>query len=62
MALPLSSPAADFFGVDEFQRGAHFPIRAPPRELGGQGPQVDRVFLTEGIGADPVLLVMVQTA
>ena len=58
----LLSPAADLPGADEFERGAHLPIRAAPGELGGHGPQVDAVLVAEGVAPDAVLLVMVKTA
>jgi ferredoxin-NADP reductase len=58
----LASTAADPWGINKPQRGAHFPIRAPAGELSGQGPQVDLVFLAEGVGAYPVLLVVMKAA
>src|SRR4029077_20546891 len=58
----MLSPVADLPGADEFERGAHLPIRAAPRELGGQGPQVDVVLVAEGVAPDAVLLVMVKSA
>ena len=45
----------------EPQRRAHLPIRAAPGEFGGERPEVDAVLVAEGLGADAVLLVMVQT-
>ena len=39
-ASTLLSPAADLPGADKFERGAHLPIRAAPRELGGQATGV----------------------
>src|SRR5260221_2464954 len=47
--------------MDQLQRGAHLPIRALAGELGGQGPEVDPVLVAKGIGADPVLLVVMRT-
>src|SRR5580693_6547624 len=44
------------------QRRAHLPVRAAPGELGSERPQIDAVFVAEGVGADAVLLVMVHTA
>jgi hypothetical protein len=45
------------------QRRAHLPVRAAPGELGGERPQIDPVFIAEGIGTDAVLLlVMMHTA
>ena len=58
----MLAPAADLPRADEFEGGAHLPIRAAPRELGGQGPQVDPVLVAEGVAPDAVLLVMVKTA
>ena len=44
------------------QRRAHLPVRAAAGELGGEVPKVDAVFVAEGLGADAVLLVMMQPA
>src|SRR5437762_6032318 len=54
--------AIDRDGVDEFQGSAHLPIRAAPRELGGERPEVDLVFPAKGTRPEPVLLMMVMTA
>src|SRR5580700_6031919 len=48
--------------MDQSQGGAHLPVRAAPGELGGQGPEVDPVSVAKGLGADAVLLIMVQPA
>src|SRR5262249_8968648 len=40
----------------------HLPIRASAGELGGQVPEIDTVFLVEGVGAETVLRVMMQSA
>ena len=57
-----SGIAGDRGGMDEFQGGTHLPLGAPARELGRERPEVDTVFVTEGVGADPVLLVVVLAA
>src|ERR1051325_8846542 len=54
------SPGIELSGINDLQRGAHFPIGAAARKLGSQGPEVDAVFLADRLGAEPVLLVMVQ--
>ena len=53
---------ADRDSVEEFQRGTHLPLGAPARELGRERPEVDTVFVTEGLGAETVLLVVVPAA
>jgi len=55
------SSDADLGGMDQLQRGAHLPVRAAPGELGSERPEVDAVSVAKGLGADAVLLVMVQT-
>src|ERR1700693_5173368 len=44
------------------QRRAHLPGRAAPGEFGSERPEIDAVFVAEGVGADAVLLVMMHTA
>jgi hypothetical protein len=46
----------------QFERGAHCLIGAAPGKLGGEGPEVDLVFLAEADSADPVLFVVMSRA
>jgi hypothetical protein len=48
--------------VYERERGFHVAVGAAARELGGERPQVELVFLGEARGTEAVLLVMVGSA
>src|SRR5207248_4296421 len=60
METRTSSSSTDLRGINQLQRGAHLAIGALAGELGGQGPEVNAVFSAERLGADPVLLVMME--